>query len=177
MSWVATNQFVLPGWCGPHQQHLPIYLYLFATSQIQQSGATGLFSLSSPHSRRGWPQPIQPGRLTTVPRGSGYRHRLTETDSKPCIRNVFLCSDTLHLICIFTYSDIGVGFLSVWDRAKTGPSLCFYYVSKVLCHWIVETCQPIQSQTGDTRPLAKRGPGGFVLLKQVDQQSGRSNNT
>lgn len=62
------------------------------------------------------------GRLTHLPRGSGYRVELTETHSKPCIWNLFLCSDTLHFICIFTYSELRAGFLSIRDRGNTGHS-------------------------------------------------------
>lgn len=81
-----------------------------------------------------------PGCLTHLARGSGYWVGLTETHSKPCIWNLFLCSDTLHFICIFTYSEPRVGFLSVWDRAKTGHKLswCVFIIYQrvfVIAFW------------------------------------------
>lgn len=92
-----------------------------------------------------WPQRVQaPGRLTRLPRGSGYRRRLTEPHSKARIWNLFLCSDTLHFICIFTYSEPGVDFLSGWDIAggwggEVGR--CFHSFSKRFCRCHLETNQ------------------------------------
>lgn len=86
--------------------------------------------------------PSSPGRLTRLPRGSGYRCWLTETHSKPRIWNLFLCSDTLHFICIFTYSEPCVHFLPVRDREKTGHrwSWCvFINFQKGVCHCLLET--------------------------------------
>ena len=67
-----------------------------------------------------------PGCLTRLPHGSGYRVAQTETHSKPCIWNLFLCRDTLHFFCIITYSAPSVHFLSGRDRRKTGHRYSFH---------------------------------------------------
>lgn len=132
-------------WCPPRlPSHRVVCLHLFSTPPPQQSEQQGslLSDLHLPGEADH--NPSSPGRLTRLPRGSGYRHGLTETNSKPCIWNLFLCSDTLHFICIFTYSEPGAGFLSVRDRGKTGhrQSWCvFIRFQKGLCHWISETNQ------------------------------------
>lgn len=115
-----------------------IYSQSFLSSPLLQSNRA-LSPLRPPPLPRCWPQPVQPGvALPVYRRGSGYSYGLTETHSKPCIWNLFLCSDTLHFICIFTYSEPGVHFL----EGKTGhrQSWCvFISFQRVFCQWMLES--------------------------------------
>lgn len=108
----------------------PLSLPLCHLSSIAvgDNGASFLSALHVPEEADH--NPSSPGCLKTILRGSGYRHGLPETDSKPRIRNLFLCSDTSHLICIFTYSEIAVGFLSVRDRAEKLDTEKFVFLSR-----------------------------------------------
>lgn len=72
-------------------------------------------------SRQGWPQLVQPRSPYPFP---VWERIPTQAHRDPFIalhiKTSFLCSDTLHLICIFTYSEPSVHFLSVRDTGKLG---------------------------------------------------------
>lgn len=129
----------------------PLLLHHSSRSNIRLS------ALGSPPSRRGWPQRVQPRVTLLVYRvGADTDIGSQRLRSKSCIWNLFLWSDTLHFMCIFTYSDPGSHFLSVRDRVKTGhrqtESVCFLLLFKELFFLVSATLKKKSMKKGSRKP-------------------------